>query len=81
MERPALEVVFKRFDPSSSGALSLPEFLALVLFLRSATATFNAFDMQRVGVVRLNFNQASNGEDEKAHDCMLERRALCALLV
>lgn len=50
-------MVFKRFDPSRSGALSLPEFLALTLFLRSATATFNAFDQQRTGVVHLNFNQ------------------------
>lgn len=57
LERPALEVVFKRFDPSRSGALTLPEFLALTLFLRSATATFNAFDQQRTGIIHLNFNQ------------------------
>lgn len=57
LERPALEVVFRRFDPSKNGALSLPEFLAMTLFLRSATATFNAFDQQRTGMISLNFSQ------------------------
>ncbi|KIZ04000.1 hypothetical protein MNEG_3963 [Monoraphidium neglectum] len=41
LDRPALQAVFQRFDPSRSGALGLTEFLALTLFLRSATATFN----------------------------------------
>jgi hypothetical protein len=57
LEGRALELVFRRFDPSRAGALSLPEFLALTLFLRSATATFNAFDNTRTGVIQLNFNQ------------------------
>ena len=57
LERQALQAVFQRFDPARSGALGLAEFLALTLFLRSATATFNAFDPQRTGVVRLSFNQ------------------------
>lgn len=57
LERQALQAVFKRFDPAKSGALGLAEFLALTLFLRSATATFNAFDPQRTGVVRLSFSQ------------------------
>lgn len=33
--------MFSRFDPTRSGALGLTEFLALTLFLRSSTATFN----------------------------------------
>jgi hypothetical protein len=57
LERPAFDVVFKRFDPSRSGALNLPEFLAMTLFLRSATATFNAFDQPGTGIIHLNFNQ------------------------
>lgn len=52
-----LQTVFQRFDPSKSGHLQLTEFLALTLFLRSATATFNAYDPQRSGMVHLNFNQ------------------------
>ena len=57
LDRPALQVVFQRFDPTRSGQLGLAEFLALTLFLRSATATFNAFDPGRTGFVRVNFNQ------------------------
>jgi hypothetical protein len=57
LDKPALQVVFQRFDPSRQNGLGLTEFLALTLFLRSATATFNAFDSGRTGVVRLNFNQ------------------------
>jgi Ca2+-binding EF-hand superfamily protein len=57
LERQALQAVFQRFDPARSQALGLAEFLALTLFLRSATATFNAFDASRSGVVRLSFNQ------------------------
>ena len=57
LDRQALQTVFQRFDPSASGSLGMAEFLALTLFLRSATATFNAFDPQRSGFVRINFNQ------------------------
>lgn len=57
LDPPALRVLFNRFDPSGSGSLQLTEFLALTLFMRSATATFNAFDANRVGTITLNFNQ------------------------
>lgn len=57
LDRPALQAVFARFDPTRSGALGLAEFLALTLFLRSATATFNAFDAKREGAISLSFNQ------------------------
>lgn len=57
LDPPALRVVFDRFDPSRSEALGLTEFLGLTLFLRSATATFNAFDSTRAGFIKLNFNQ------------------------
>lgn len=57
LDPPALRVLFNRFDPSGSGSLQLTEFLALTLFMRSATATFNAFDANRVGNITLNFNQ------------------------
>lgn len=57
LDAPALRVLFNRFDPSGSGSLQLTEFLALTLFMRSATATFNAFDANRAGTITLNFNQ------------------------
>lgn len=57
LDPPALRVLFNRFDPSGGGSLQLTEFLALTLFMRSATATFNAFDANRVGTITLNFNQ------------------------
>lgn len=57
LDRPALTAVFARFDPARRGSLGLAEFLALTLFLRSATATFNAFDTRREGTVALSFNQ------------------------
>lgn len=57
LDAPALRVLFNRFDPSGSGSLQLTEFLALTLFMRSSTATFNAFDANRVGTITLNFNQ------------------------
>jgi hypothetical protein len=40
LDKAAVRAVFARFDPSRRGALGLAEFLALTLFLRSATATF-----------------------------------------
>jgi hypothetical protein len=52
LDPPALQVVFNRFDPSRSGSLQLTEFLALTLFMRSATATFNAFDSNRAGTIK-----------------------------
>ncbi|KIZ04938.1 Peflin [Monoraphidium neglectum] len=57
LDQTALQAVFSRFDPTRSGALGLTEFLALTLFLRSSTATFNAFDSDRSGTVSLSFDQ------------------------
>ncbi|KAI8464585.1 MAG: EF-hand [Monoraphidium minutum] len=57
LDKPALQAVFQRFDPARGGSLGLAEFLALTLFLRSATATFNAFDPQRTGTIKVSFNQ------------------------
>lgn len=57
LDKPALQAVFARFDPTRRGALGLAEFLALTLFLRSSTATFNAFDPERSGTVALSFDQ------------------------
>lgn len=52
LDTPALRVVLTRFDPCRNGALQLTEFLALTLFMRSATATFNAFDASRAGTIK-----------------------------
>lgn len=57
IDRPALQVIFCRFDPLRTGGLDRIQFMELTLFLRSATATFNSFSPQPSGVVQLNFNQ------------------------
>lgn len=57
IDPPALQTIFQRFDPMGVGSLGLHEFLAMTLFLRSASATFKAFDPQSSGTVQLNFNQ------------------------
>ncbi|PNW74871.1 hypothetical protein CHLRE_12g506850v5 [Chlamydomonas reinhardtii] len=49
--------LFNRFDPTRSGSMGLQEFLALTLFLRSANATFKAFDPANTGTVHLNYAQ------------------------
>jgi hypothetical protein len=57
LDKAALQAVVGRFDPAQRGGLDWVSFLDLTLFLRSATATFNAFDAQRSGTIQLNFNQ------------------------
>lgn len=57
LDKPALQAVFQRFDPLRRGAMGLAEFLALTLFLRSSTATYNAFDPNRTGTITLTYNQ------------------------
>ncbi|DBA93267.1 hypothetical protein WJX79_000408 [Trebouxia sp. C0005] len=53
----AFTTLFKAFNPDCTHWLSISEYIALTLFLQSASATFEAFDQQKKGVVTLNFNQ------------------------
>jgi len=53
----AFATLFKAFNPDCTNWLSIAEYIALTLFLQSASATFKAFDQQKKGVVTLNFNQ------------------------
>lgn len=47
----------RAFDPDRNGQLGLAEFIAMTLFLKSAAATFSAFDPQSEGRISLDFNQ------------------------
>lgn len=49
--------LFKAFNTDCTNWLSLAEYIALTLFLRSAGAMFEAFNEQKKGFVTLNFNQ------------------------
>ena len=54
----AFQAMFRAFDPDLDGRLGLAEYMAMTLFLRSASATFTAFDTQRQNRISLDFNQA-----------------------
>ncbi|KAK9821250.1 hypothetical protein WJX74_001723 [Apatococcus lobatus] len=53
----AFKAMFRAFDPDLDGRLGLAEYMAMTLFLRSASATFTAFDTQRTNSIHLDFNQ------------------------
>lgn len=57
MDDMAFATLFKAFNPDCTNWLSIAEYIAMTLFLQSASATFEAFDQQKKGVVTLNFNQ------------------------
>lgn len=57
LQKSTLEALMERYDTDRSGSLDVTEFLALALYLRSATKVFNSFDEQRNGVIALNFDQ------------------------
>ncbi|KAK9819824.1 hypothetical protein WJX72_002771 [[Myrmecia] bisecta] len=57
LDQGAASSVLQAFDADRDGLLGLPEFIAINLFMRSATATFQAFDQQRRGAVTLDYNQ------------------------
>ena len=47
-----------KFDPDSSGTLSVDEYIRACLFLQTVARSFGAFDPQRTGRVTLDFSQA-----------------------
>ncbi|KAF8064663.1 prmA [Scenedesmus sp. PABB004] len=57
LDQPAMMAMIGKFDPDSSGSLSLDEYIRTCLFLQTAARTFGAFDPQRTGQVHLSFNQ------------------------
>eukprot|EP00899_Mesostigma_viride_P019619 jgi/Mesvir1/27659/Mv07382-RA.1 len=57
LDQTAFYSVCKSFDPDLTGNLRLDAYIALSLFLSSASKTFSAFDPQRTGKVTLDFNQ------------------------
>lgn len=57
LDEMAFATLFSTFDPECTNWLSIAEYIAMTLFLQSASATFEAFDQQKRGTVSLNFNQ------------------------
>ena len=57
MDPQAVQAMVYKFDPDSSGTLSLDEYIRSCLFLQTAARTFGAFDAQRQGTIHLNFSQ------------------------
>ena len=57
LDQSAFSTLFKTFDLDSTRWLSIAQYIAMTLFMQSASATFEAFDQQKQGVISLNFNQ------------------------
>ena len=57
LDEMAFATLFSTFNPECTNWLSIAEYIAMTLFLQSASATFEAFDQQKRGTVTLNFNQ------------------------
>ncbi len=57
LDEPVLAAMMSRHDPDNSGTLTLDEYIRMCLFLQSCVRTFTAFDPQRTGQIRLDFNQ------------------------
>jgi len=57
LDDPAFFAMVRAFDPDRNNRLGLAEFIAMTLFLKSAAATFSAFDPQDRKRISLDFNQ------------------------
>ena len=57
LDQAAFSTVFKTFDLDNTGWLSIAQYITMTLFLQSASATFEAFDQQKPGLISLNYNQ------------------------
>lgn len=57
IDRQAFNTMVLAFDPDRSGSLDLAGYIAMTLFLKSASATFRAFDPNRTGYINLDFSQ------------------------
>lgn len=59
LDAPVFSALFNSFDVSRKRQIGLPEYIAMTLFLQSATATFRAFDPQQQGQITLTFDQVA----------------------
>lgn len=57
LDGPVVSALFNSFDVSRRKQIGLPEYIAMTLFLQSASATFRAFDPQQQGQITLTFDQ------------------------
>jgi len=57
IEAEPFKALCSAFDPQRDGKFRLPEFIALLSFLKSVTGTFDGFDRNRRGTITLNLNQ------------------------
>ncbi len=57
LDTPAVQGLMSKFDPDSSGTLTLDEFIRTCLMLQTAARVFGAFDPQRSGSVTFSFSQ------------------------
>ena len=60
LDAPVFSALFNSFDVSRKRQIGLPEYIAMTLFLQSATATFRAFDPQQQGHITLTFDQVGD---------------------
>jgi hypothetical protein len=57
LERPALDAAARAFDPAGGGSWGVAELVALLVFLKSAVATFRGFDAAGGGTVSMGLSQ------------------------
>ena len=56
-DQPSFAALLRTFDPDRNGRFSLPEFMAMCVFLTCANNTFRAFDPAGTGRISADFNQ------------------------
>ncbi len=61
LDLPALQALVTKFDPDSSGTLTLDEFIRTCLMLQTAARVFGAFDQRKTGNVTFSFSQFVSG--------------------
>eukprot|EP01025_Chloroclados_australasicus_P045804 TRINITY_DN5038_c0_g1_i2.p3 TRINITY_DN5038_c0_g1~~TRINITY_DN5038_c0_g1_i2.p3 ORF type:complete len:170 (-),score=17.21 TRINITY_DN5038_c0_g1_i2:344-853(-) len=57
LDQNVFHVLMSTFDPDKTNSLGMEEFIAMTLFLKSASAVFTAFDRDGSGSIALDYNQ------------------------
>lgn len=57
IEAPAFDALCRAYDPDNDGMFGMPEFAAIMAFLKSVVGVFNGFDQQRRGAITLSISQ------------------------
>lgn len=57
IEPPAFDAMCKAYDPDNDNKFGLPEFVAILAFLKSVVGVFNGFDQFRRGQITLTQSQ------------------------